>query len=148
MKILVVSDSHGDLTSLHEVLLKEKGIDCYLHAGDVGLSPEEIAPFKAVKGNCDYPFKGLPPELKVKTPYGLLLMRHYPLFDESQADYLYQNGFRIFIHGHTHYKEEKVVRRLHVYCPGSLSYPRDDGPSYLILDIDKDKCAATFKRLI
>jgi predicted phosphodiesterase len=39
MKIVVISDTHGDLSALRRVALIENDADLYLHAGDVEASP-------------------------------------------------------------------------------------------------------------
>lgn len=48
MKILVVSDTHGEIDNLRKVLTKHPNMDLYLHAGDSELSPEELFPFITV----------------------------------------------------------------------------------------------------
>lgn len=148
MKILVVSDTHGDLSSLKAVLLRHYDADIFLHAGDVGLGKNEISPFAAVKGNCDGYYEGYPKDYKAKTSAGFLYMKHYPLSSESEAAELYSEGVRIFIHGHTHEREDKMVGGIRVLCPGSLAFPRDDdNGTYLLLTIDGDKVAAAFMEI-
>lgn len=60
MKILIVSDSHGNNCPLRTAIMKEKP-DMLIHLGDAEYSPSEIAswagspktPCIVVKGNCD-----------------------------------------------------------------------------------------------
>ena len=54
MKILLVSDSHGDDESLRKIANKHNNCDYYIHLGDSQSSPDLIRPFVSVRGNCDY----------------------------------------------------------------------------------------------
>ena len=148
MRILVVSDTHGDNYALEQVALREHGIDIYLHAGDVCAPKESISPFAAVRGNCDGYFReDYKTSYECQTPYGKLHMEHYPLRDITEAS-LETEGVKIFIHGHTHVREQRCDGGVYTFCPGSLSFPRDNGKgTYLILDIDEKEVKATFKEL-
>jgi putative phosphoesterase len=149
MKIVVISDTHGDLEGIKKVLLAEPQADLYLHAGDVCLPKEEIWPFLGVLGNCDgafrqdYPFK-----YEIATPFGKLHMEHYPLYSEAMEEYLRLDGVRIFIHGHTHTKEEELHKGLWVYCPGSIAYSEEsEQGTYLVLEVSKETVKSTFKEV-
>ena len=148
MRILVVSDTHGDNYALEQVALREPGIDLYLHAGDVCAPKESISPFAAVRGNCDGYFReDYKPTYEIKTPYGKLHMEHYPVSDIYEAS-LETEGVKIFIHGHTHVREARNDNGIYTFCPGSLAFPRDNGKgTYLILDITEKEVKATFKEL-
>lgn len=145
MKIVVISDTHGDEDAIRRVLLREYDADLYLHAGDVGVMGEgSLSPFAAVKGNCD--FVSYPRDYRTNTPYGPLFMRHYPLSDDSAYRALESEGWRIFIHGHTHVKECQKIGHLWIFCPGSLAFPRDqEQGSYLVLKIDTKEILPIFK---
>ena len=95
MKILLLSDTHGQDEIVFDLVKMYPNMDLYLHAGD-SLSDEYfIHPFISVKGNCDqYPFSEL---YRVFTPIGYLLMKHLPYFDAKSV-----NDNTILIHGHTH----------------------------------------------
>lgn len=148
MKIVIVSDTHGSLYELQKVLIKENDADCYLHAGDIGDYQEgEIGPFRVVRGNCDHDFT-LPSFFQMDTPAGPLYMRHRPLMDEDEADEFYIEGYRIFVHGHTHIKEDRKIGNILSICPGSLVYPRDGNiGSYVVLYIDGDAIRTEFKTI-
>ena len=48
--------------------------------------------------------------------------------------------FKYVILGHTHYPMHRIIGDRHILNPGSCGQPRDLlDPSYLILDIEKDK---------
>ncbi len=146
MKVVIVSDTHGDTSRLEKVFLREQDADIYLHAGDIEASEEAIAPFVGVRGNCDGFYPSHPFSRQIKTPYGLLRIEHRPIVSDAMLISLYNDGVRIFVHGHTHIKEERISHGILILCPGSLDYPRDEGDgSYLVLDIEESGVKSTFK---
>lgn len=148
MKIVVISDTHGDLSALRKVAMVEYDADCYLHAGDVEAAPGDIAPFVAVKGNCDGGFAEYPFRFEMDTPFGKLHMEHYPIYGSMMMRVLHEDGVRIFIHGHTHEREEEIVEGVRVYCPGSLVFPHDHPTgTYLVLKIDEKTVDGVFKEI-
>ena len=132
MKILVVSDSHGDEKTLKELAVTYPNMDYYLHAGDSGLDRDTLYPFESVKGNTDYyPFDEL---LRIYTPMGYLLIRHKPWFTNEQIK---ENKF--LIHGHTHQYRFYLEGDKVFLNPGSLSLPRDGtNGTFMIMNIEKD----------
>lgn len=144
MKVLIVSDTHGNKFK-EELLVKEKDVDIFLHAGDSLFYEYDLYPFISVKGNCDHylEFNEL---YSFKTPYGRLLMRHIP-FTLSEIEKYEKEGFKIFVHGHTHIrKAEQLEKGVYIFNPGSLFYPRDGKPgSYLILEINEKEIKHEFK---
>ena len=58
MRILIVSDTHGDIDFFNEVITKEGRFDMVLHCGDGSGESDYFekradCPVYAVKGNCD-----------------------------------------------------------------------------------------------
>ena len=134
MKILLVSDSHGNSDKLKELVNMYPSMDYYLHAGDSGLDQITLFPYLSVKGNTDYyPFDNL---LRLYTPIGYLLLKHQPNFTNEQI-----NNNTIFIHGHTHQYLIYLDNNGKIFInPGSLILPRDNSHgSYAVLDIEKTK---------
>lgn len=133
MKILVVSDSHGDEKILKELINEYPNMDYYLHAGDSGLDRDTLYPFESVKGNTDYyPFDEL---IRIYTPIGYLLMKHKPNFTGEQIE---NNKF--LINGHTHQYSFYIDRSKVFLNPGSTSLPRDGTRgTYMIMDINDSK---------
>jgi len=149
MKIVVISDTHGDLSALRRVALIENDADVYLHAGDVEASRGDISPFAAVKGNCDGAFPEFPFRYETETPFGKLHMEHYPIYSSAMIAALKQQGVRIFIHGHTHEREEELVDGVWVFCPGSLTFPHDSASgTYLVLNISEKEVKPIFKTIV
>ena len=135
MKILLVSDSHGNEELLKQLVRQYPKMDYYLHAGDSGLDRDSLYPFESVRGNTDYyPFDEL---IRINTSMGYLLIKHKPWFTNEQIK---DNHF--LINGHTHeyriYSEgEKTFLN-----PGSLTLPRDgSNGTYMIIEIENDKAS-------
>lgn len=148
MKIVVISDTHGDTSAINQVLLRERGVDLYLHAGDVVAPKEAINPFAAVRGNCDGFYRqDYDKVYEYKTPFGKIHMEHIPLSD-IMVEALKLEGVRIFIHGHTHVRKVEKDGEAYIFCPGSLTYPRDNNKgTYLILEVTEKEVKYTFKEI-
>lgn len=135
MKILVVSDSHGDEKILKELVNAYPNMDYYLHAGDSGLDRDTLYPFESVKGNTDYyPFDEL---FRIYTPLGCLLVKHKPTFTNEQI----QNN-KFLINGHTHQYKFYIEGDKVFLNPGSTTLPRDDtNGTFMIMDIKESYCS-------
>lgn len=137
MKILIVSDSHGNDEILRELYKMYPNMDYYLHAGDSQSSLMAIYPFDSVLGNCD--FYDFDLVRKISTPKGYLLMRHYPKYSKEEI-----KDVKFFIHGHTHVARVKKENELYVICPGSVSLPRDGtNGTYMIIEINENSSTIT-----
>ncbi len=131
MKILVVSDSHGNDSVLKDLLKEYPKMDYYLHAGDSQSTSYALFPFDSVRGNCDY--FDFDTVRRINTPIGYLVMKHYPVLNRDE-----EKTTKIFIHGHTHRYEIKKDNYITI-CPGSVTHPRDGSlGSYAILEIEID----------
>lgn len=139
MKLIIISDAHGNEENIRKIANMNTSINniILLCAGDSCLPSYAIYPFISIKGNCDfYPYDEL---LTINTPIGKLLMRHYPFYGYEIDKYVNQ-GYKIFIYGHTHKKDIRIINNdIYIFNPGSISLPRDsDNGSYLIIDIDEN----------
>ena len=145
MKILLVSDSHGDYASLDRLAASFPNMDLYLHAGDSEQDEWSLKPFISVRGNCDhyYDFQNF---LVIPSPYGNIYVQHTPFVSKSVIN---EHNAKIVIHGHTHIRRNEKVNGILFINPGAISYARDkyDG-SYAILNIDKNTVEVTFYTLI
>ncbi len=136
MRILVCSDSHGDLISLRKIYLDNPGMDLYLHCGDIGLPEEEAREYLTVKGNCD--FFNYPLKRDIPTKWGLIHMEHGNLYGSRSKAYIESLGCFIYLFGHTHVPESGYDGKTYVFNPGSLTRPREtSNGTYLLLDIDE-----------
>ena len=145
MKILLVSDSHGNYEALERLYKMYLNMDLYLHAGDSEQDEWSLKPFISVRGNCDhyYDFQNF---LVIPSPYGNIYVQHTPFISRSLIN---EHNAKIVIHGHTHIRRNEKVNGILFINPGAISYARDkyDG-SYAILNIDKNTVEVTFYTLI
>ena len=144
MKILVVSDSHGNNEALDQLLLIYPKMDLYIHAGDYECDERSIEPFRAVKGNCDY-FSNALDRLIIPIDKGTIIVQHRP---NISSDILKENKARIFINGHTHVRRLENRDGLLIINPGAISFPCDGYDlSYAIIEINGDDIKVTFHQL-
>ena len=136
MKILLVSDSHGDYQALDQLVNKYPNMDLYLHAGDSEQDEWSIKPFISVRGNCDH-YYDFPSYLVIPSPAGNIYVQHTPFVSKSVIN---EHNAKIVIHGHTHTRRNEIKNGIVFINPGAISYARDayDG-SYAIIDIKEDK---------
>ena len=145
IKIVVISDTHGEIDSIKKIRQLHPNANMFLHCGDSELPVEQIDGFAAVKGNCDY--FDYPLFRNIKTELGNIYLEHghcHTLTDE----YIFSKNAVIFLFGHTHRKYYKLIGNCHVANPGSLSRSRDgDKGSYLLITLSKNKIDFQFKEL-
>ena len=134
MRILLVSDSHGDNDAIDELITRWPDVDLYLHAGDSETDPRSIYPFRVVRGNCDYSYE-MPDEIIIPLPFGKVLMRHKK---EVSHERLKKDNIKVVLFGHTHIPECIKKDDIAYINPGSLCYPRSIyDRTYMILETDK-----------
>jgi len=146
MKILVVSDSHYDDETLRKIAMKHPDCDFYFHLGDSQSHKENISPFVSVKGNCDFFNKEFINYISTITPFGKLYAEHIPFYQIS-IERLKKEGYKIYLHGHTHRKRNEVIDGIHIINPGSVAYPRDNYASYCLLNITNKKVDVIFYKI-
>ncbi len=160
MRILVVSDTHGQEENLKRVLKEEGTPDCVIHLGDSECTEEYFwslvqCPVHMVAGNCDY-FTRLP-KVKFVELGGCRIMithGHYYYVSVGMRDLEAEartNGCSVAMFGHTHRPYlDQSSDDLTVLNPGSLSFPRQEGrrASYVMMEVkDGEKPAFTFHYL-
>ena len=136
MKIVVISDNHGDRDIIQRIVNIHKDADLYLHCGDSQMFEHEIYPFISVKGNNDFG-KNYPMELYFDTPCGKLYMCHGNFLFGITPQLVESKKCKIFLYGHIHRQRIQNFNNTYAVCPGSTSYPRgNDEPSYLVIEFD------------
>ena len=136
MKVLIVSDTHGQDENLEETVLREAPFDYLIHCGDVEgreIFIEALAecPCTIVAGNNDF-FTDLPYEEEVTLEGHKILVTHgHHYFVSRDYDKLVENaqakGCKIAMYGHTHMPVIENEDGILVINPGSLTYPRQRG---------------------
>ena len=141
MKILLVSDSHGNYESLDRLFKMHPNMDLYLHAGDSEQDEFSIKPFISVRGNCDH-YYDFPNYLVIPSPAGNIYIQHTPFVSKSVIS---EHKAKIVIHGHTHTRRNELIGGILFVNPGAISYARDkyDG-SYAILEIENNQIEVKF----
>ncbi len=147
VRIIAVSDSHGDRMALKRVIeaAKDSG-DIFIHLGDGEREVEVMRSLypdidlRHVAGNCDY--GSVSPDfdiiyaggVKVFACHGHRLSIKYGRDNLLMA--ARDNGCAAALFGHTHCRFEGYEYGIHLLNPGSCSCPRDGNkPSYGFLDI-------------
>ena len=144
MKILLVSDSHGDYLALDRLAQMYPEMDLYLHAGDSEQDEWSIKPFISVRGNCDH-YYDFPNYLIIPSPYGNIFVQHLPFVSTSAIN---EHKAKIVIHGHTHTRRNENKNGILYINPGALSYARDKfNGSYAIVEITNNHVDVQFYTL-
>lgn len=149
MRILVVSDTHGQHKNLDKALEQVGKIDALIHMGDVEGGEhyiEAVAECEThiVAGNNDF-FSFLPKEKEFKIGrYNVFITHGHHYYVSVGTARLKQEAKSrnadIVMYGHTHRPEIDRSDDLIVINPGSLSYPRQEGrrATYILMEIGAD----------
>lgn len=147
MRILIISDTHGQQKYLEQILDRIGKIDALIHCGDVEGQEDYITalcgcPVYIVAGNNDY-FSMLDREIEFDLgPYHIFLTHgHYygvSINNEGILDEGQSRNADIVMFGHTHKPCLERYKGVTLLNPGSLSYPRQQGkkPSFMLMEID------------
>jgi len=154
MRLVVFSDSHGDVASLRMAIENEHSCDAIIFLGD-GLNDFEYCKkhiydkiMIAVKGNCDSYFLDYPKSqtlpLGGKTVYcthgDLEKVKFGPEMLRGKAE---ASGFDIVLFGHTHKAIYEYCNGIHYLNPGSV---REN--SYGIIDIEENGIMCFHKKIV
>ena len=137
MRVLVVSDVHGDLRGLCEAIEQQPTAKAVIFLGDGLRQAEDAADrypdrdFYLVPGNCDFGSDAIPIRQETfggKRFYFTHGHRHdvkYTLYRLEMAAREAEADIALF--GHTHQAYEEYVDGLYLFNPGSLRYDRTYG---------------------
>lgn len=147
MRILVVSDTHGDPRGLVAVLSKlGRSVQMLVHLGD-GVSDVEAAarygspmpPSYVVRGNVDTDWST--PSIRQLWAFDRKILAahgHMYLKGDSFQPFIKaarREGAQAFFFGHTHIPFWAVMNGILLLNPGSLTRPRGNfGPSFAIVE--------------
>ncbi len=147
MKILVISDTHGELGKAYEVYKSLKDIDLILHLGDYKKDANDMAKrldvkVIGIKGNNDGAKTKEESSALIETEAGKILIVHGHIEGVYQgtANLYYralEEGCKAVFFGHTHVPYFEETDELMLLNPGSLTRPRDGSQgSYAIATTD------------
>lgn len=145
LRVIVFSDTHGNLSAASSIIEAHKFSDHFIFLGD-GLEEINVLKtkypdknFYCVAGNCD---KRTEPTTKVIELFNTkIFMTHGHLYNVREShELLLRNAIRegatIILYGHTHCRYFKQQNGLYIINPGSASQPKDDlPPCYAFIDI-------------
>lgn len=145
MKLLVLSDIHGNTDKMYYAIDAEPDADALIFLGDGLAEIEQLQMTRphmriyAVRGNCDYSFDA-PSEALAGFEGQLVFYTHGNGYDVklSTTPLKYaarQRGADIVLFGHTHSPYYEYTDGLYVFNPGSCSRPRIGMPTYGIIEI-------------
>ena len=144
MRILVLSDTHGDFRSMMEAVRRQPNAEMIIHCGDGREQIEELQaavpdiPVVAVRGNCDWSSK-LPDTQTVTVCGKTIFVTHGHLYQVKFTPYhlacaAREQGADIACFGHTHCAMNEYDDGLYLLNPGSC---HGYGASYGIIDITR-----------
>ncbi len=142
MRILVVSDTHGNLYNFKKAVEQQRNAEIIIHCGDNKDELDEIKmmyqdkAFYCVKGNCDFASM-LPLEETITIENKKLFITHGHMYNAKMTLYnlcckAREENADIVIFGHTHNAIAEYDDGLYILNPGSLS---GYAPSYAYIDI-------------
>ncbi len=162
MKVGIISDTHGGVSSWKAILEIFNDVDMIIHAGDVfyhgprNLFPEEYDPASLAcsmnslkipllisRGNCDADVDQLVLDFPLLAPYLIfdagpvrIFVHHGHLFDEEEIlKYARKLGVDLVISGHTHVPSVEKKENILFFNPGSPSLPKGkEGPTVGLLE--------------
>lgn len=155
IRVLIVSDSHGNNENVRKAVNKAGKVDMMFHLGDVGINYLEVErmcgmPTYIVAGNNDYN-PALKKQVIIKVGNHTIYATHGHLqgvhagLDRIRYAAL-ENGCDIAMFGHIHVPVLEELDDITIINPGSLTFPRQDGwkKTFAIMEID-DEDNITYK---
>ena len=157
MRVIVMSDSHGDFFRVRRIFEENPGAGCFIHLGDGAKDFEEAgwlfpgSPRLSVQGNCDLgreePLTGLI-ELegrRIFYTHGHLFHAKYGLDELERAGR--ERKADVVLYGHTHRADAQYRDGLWLLNPGSVRDSQYTPAGYLALDLTPQGVVPVEKRL-
>lgn len=146
MKILLLSDTHGELEETKQVINRYPKMEYYIHLGDIGFPLKELYRFQVVAGNHDHELT-LPYERILEIEQRRVLCIHGNLFDDETVKevlamhsidteqimeicmttlyhklcaYAKEKGCDTLFFGHTHHQVDIEIEGVRLINPGSV----------------------------
>lgn len=145
MRIVVISDTHGNISNFELCVDQQRKADIFIFLGDCESDLEmvkQVFPHKqflSVSGNCDFG--------SVTPSEGETVLSGKRIFYTHGHDYHVKYGYSeiineakhrkadILLFGHTHVPFTLYEDGLYIMNPGSLGHPREGNATYGIIDI-------------
>ena len=147
MKLVVLSDIHGDYQRLVNTVFAERDADAIIFLGDGlreldRLQDEQPAlKIYAVRGNCDIA-SFAPPEAITAFAGKMILFTHGHLYGvksgiQDLAIAAKAQDIDIALYGHTHCALHQCIEGVHLFNPGALSGLYGNSGTYGILTLEQ-----------
>ena len=142
MRIGIISDTHGDLATIRQVVKVLSHVDMWLHAGDCSQDAEYLrslvaVPVIAARGNCDGHATAKIDELVEVASRRIWLTHghHYGVKQSTQDLVRWGKHHEVdaVIYGHTHVSDNHWCEGILIFNPGSAY---GNHATYGILDVD------------
>ncbi|MDE1549239.1 metallophosphoesterase [Jeotgalibaca caeni] len=148
MRLLIVSDSHGNSQILDELASRYLNqVDAFVHCGDSELSSNQLiwSMMDTVAGNCDFDpgFQSL--QVKKDLPFPYLIVhghRHEVKWTlDRLADVAKKEDVDFVFYGHSHILKFDYQDGIFFINPGSIQSPRGElrEKTYCILEATSEK---------
>ncbi|MBR2810281.1 MAG: metallophosphoesterase family protein [Solobacterium sp.] len=154
MKIVVVSDSHGNIRPLHQIMEKHADADLFIHCGDSGWNPSGLQGWTVVGGNVDYMYDYPLALIEEVGPHKILVTHGHACFSSYRpdygalADYAKDLECDTVMFGHTHIFYDSTVHGVRLINPGSTYKNRDGSdPCYAVVTYDEEADTFTVERM-
>lgn len=171
MKILLISDTHGNLEDTHAILARYPDMDAYIHLGDIGFSCKELSKFQIVKGNHDTDTKLLNKH-KFHFERRHIICIHGNIFDDETmqevmnmhdvssdklmelcmytlykklAAYAKRKGCDTMFFGHTHHQCMEEIDGVVLINPGSVNFGTPYS-GFAVVDIHEKEIDVVFHK--
>ena len=145
MRILILSDSHGNKAALQKILMRHCDIKEIFFLGDCVKDIEGLKDsfadrvFHIVSGNCDPFSTALSSDICAIGGIKIFYTHGHRFFVKGGYNSLIEaarlRGCTLAICGHTHIPYTTYDNGVYLVNPGSVSLPRDGKASYAIADI-------------
>lgn len=152
MRVIVFSDSHGNVRCLDAAMAAISGIDAVIHLGDIDRDVRYLEqkysqyPIYAVQGNNDF-YGSRPTELEIELGGAKIFMCHghtraVRRGTDAVLTAARARGCSVALFGHTHVPVEETRDGILIFNPGSCHLPRNGKPSFGVLEIENGKCSS------
>lgn len=160
VKLLVLSDTHGDTTLAEKVLKMNSDVDIVIHLGDYYRDIDKLqmlrpnVRFEYVYGNSDFMVGDAPVEKLLEIEGQRILLTHGHRYSvkwgiEKLRDKACNENIQLLLFGHTHIPQVTYGPGYILLNPGSISEPRgSDDESYAFVIIDNEKIDVQLKRAV
>ncbi len=155
MRILVVSDSHGNHTNLFKAREQAGQIDAVIHLGDgeddaAMLAAAEDIPVLQVAGNCDFGSRSPRERLETLADTSLLLCHGDRYGVKLGLSHLIERArscdVAVVLYGHTHQAMVEQCDGIWLINPGTL-WGRAPFLSYVLLELNPGNVSAAIHKL-